>query len=295
MDDGDLSIPTNCPSDLNHHATYVLEEPRPQLQLRDQELQQQPAENDQDEAGRGTCVVSSHFSMSSAPLCYFSVNVNEQMLTWLRPSGTNKAEDKLESLRELINSFHSQLEVEKVISAIREASTVDLNKMAGAADFCTILVEIMEMGGTTSIADVFYYCECFVARQQGFQPSTFSASEYWAHAAKQEQNQHQIKFRHDVDRITKDAVLLKRTEMLAGQSLRSKPDHKDSENISKMLLSETNVWRALAISLAGSLYRLRRIYLDRDERKEGNVISASDIRVAHEALAIHAPLVSRMV
>ena len=83
--------------------------------------------------------------------------------------------------------------------------------------------------------------------------------------------------------------------MLAGQSLRSKPDHKDSENISKMLLSETNVWRALAISLAGSLYCLRRIYLDRDERKEGNVISASDIRVAHEALAIHAPLVSRMV
>lgn len=62
----------------------------------------------------------------------------------------------------------------------------------------------------------------------------------------------------------------------------------------KMLLSETNDWRALAIRSAGSLYRLRGIYLDRDERKEGNVISPSDIRVAHEALAIHAPLASRL-
>lgn len=292
MDDGDLSIPSNYSSDLNHHAADVLEEARPQPQSQDQELQQQLAENDKDEAE--TCAVSSHFSMSSAPLSYFSVNVNERMPTWLRPSG-NKAEDNLESLRGLmINSFYSQLEAEKVISAIREASMGDLNKMAGAADFCTILVETMEMGVTTLIAAAFHYCECFVARQQGFQTSNFSASEYWAHAANQEQNQRQIKFGHDVDRIAKDAALLKRTEMLAGQSLRSKPNHKDSENIRKMLLSETNDWRALAIRSAGSLYRLRGIYLDRDEHKECNVISPSDIRVAHEALAIHAPLASRL-
>ena len=286
MDDSDLSIPTNLSSDLNHHATDVSET---QQQSQDQGLES-TAENDE----AGSCTVSSHFSMSSAPLCYFSVN--EQMPTWLRPSGS-KAEDKLSSLRELmLNSYLSQLEAETVISAIREASMGDLNKMAGAADFCSVLVETMEMGVTTLIAAAFHYCECFVARQQSsiLQPSTFSASEYWGNVVIQDQKERQIKFGHDADRIAKDAALLKQTEMLVGQSLRSKPNAKDSENIRKMLLSETNDWRALAIRSAGSLYRLRGIYLDRDERRKDNIVSPSDIRVAHEALAIHAPLASRL-
>jgi ppGpp synthetase/RelA/SpoT-type nucleotidyltranferase len=284
-DSGDFSVPTKFSSYLEDQYSETQE----QLQ-HEQEIGPQVPEHDADDCT--TCSIDTNFCMSSAPLSYFSVN--EQMPTWLRPCGS-LAETKLSNLREhMLASYLSPLEAEKVISAIREASSGDLNKMAGAADFCFLLVDTMEMGVSTLIAAAFHYCECFVARQKNalFPPSSFTA-DYWYNTAHLEQKERRIKFGDDSDKITKDAARLKRTEMLAGQSLRSKPSEKDSENMRKMLLSETKDWRALAIRSAGCLYRLRGIYEAR-ETSEGDVVSPSDIRVAHEALDIFAPLASRL-
>eukprot|EP00551_Chaetoceros_affinis_P000387 CAMPEP_0203638600 /NCGR_PEP_ID=MMETSP0088-20131115/4583_1 /ASSEMBLY_ACC=CAM_ASM_001087 /TAXON_ID=426623 /ORGANISM="Chaetoceros affinis, Strain CCMP159" /LENGTH=730 /DNA_ID=CAMNT_0050493275 /DNA_START=199 /DNA_END=2391 /DNA_ORIENTATION=- len=239
--------------------------------------------------------ISTLFSMSSAPLPY--VSVNDEMPTWLRPKG-DKAEIKLTNLRQFMtSSYLSQLEADSVISAIREASSGDLNKMAGAADFCLLLVETMEMGVDTLIAAAFHYCECFVARQKiaVSRIPPFKISEYWAQAAMQEEdhNERIIKFGNDAHQIAKAATRLKWMEMVAGQSLQSKPKAKDSENMRKMLLSETKDWRALALRSAGCLYRLRGIYRARESSEDG-VVSPNDINVAHVALAIYAPLASRM-
>ena len=284
IDDSEYSMPSNIPADhhLEENSTSKNEPQHRSL-------------SHQDEHDESSCTISS-FSMSSAPLSYFSTN--EQMPTWLRPCGS-LAENKLCSLRKyMINSYLSQLEAERVISSIKEASAGDLNKMAGAADFCQLIVEKMEMGATTLIAAAFHYCDCFTAREQSTgansHPSlSFSASEYWDQIVHEENTERQFKYGIDAIKIAKDAANLKRTEMLASQSLKTKPSGKDAENMRKMLLSETSDWRALAIRSAGCLYRLRGIYEERDCSRD-KVVSPNDIRVAHEALLIYSPLASRL-
>jgi len=234
------------------------------------------------------------FPTSSALPCH--LNVDEKMPTWLTHVSGHLASSKLDSLREaMVSSYLSHVEAETVVSAIKEAAAGDVSMMAGASDFCHILVDTMEMGATTLVAAAFHYCECFVARQRSIMlsPSTFSSSEYWTRVIHQDQKERRIKFGDDSDQIVKAAARLKRTEMVAGKSLRSKPTREDCENISKMLLSDVNDWRALAIRSAGCLYRLRGIY-ESNEKANSKVASPDDIRTAKEALGIHAPLASRL-
>ncbi len=295
VDETDFSMPTNFSSNRNFDQDHDQQQEQGTTgpivgseSVLNLPQQQQLMNNDGDEFS-----ISTHFSMSSAPLSYFSVN--EQMPTWLRPCGS-KAETKLTKLREyMVGSYLSQVEADTVISAIRDSSSGDLNKMAGAADFILLLVETMEMGANTLIAAAFHYCECFVARQKGaiLNPTAFVASDYWVEVAKQDNKARRIKFGDDADRIAADAARLKRTEMIMGKSLRSKPKAQDSENMRKMLLSETKDWRALALRSAGCLYRLRGIYKARESSGD-DVVSSDDINVAHVALAIYAPLASRM-
>lgn len=268
-DDADFSFPSSFSSSLDDYTDEC-------ETIGYNHDSNQSSDSSQQEIDDRSCSISTHFSISSA-----------NMPTWLRPSGDD-AERKIAKLREtMLNSYLSQTETERVISAIRDASSGDSNQMAGAADFCQVLVDTIEMGVTTLIAAVFHYCDCYVAS------SSFSTPEYWSQLVLQDRTDRRIKFGDDVDRIAKDAARLKRTEMHAGQSLRSKPSYNDSANMRKMLLSETKEWRALAIRSAGCLFRLRGI--DDHRSSSGiNVVSPTDIRVAHEALQIHAPLASRL-
>ena len=231
-----------------------------------------------------------------------------QMPSWLRPSG-DLAAGKLIALREIMkqsDSYLSQLEAEQVISAIKEASQGDLQKVAGAVDFCLVLIETMEMGVATLIAAAFHYCDAYTARQLAATESdtSFSHLKYWS-----KQNQEDvysdtaraIKIGQDAHQLIKDSARIKRAELSASEGLKSRPTPKESANIRKMLLTETHDWRALAIRSAASLYRLRGIYehFEENERDNGNGSSPSayssyDLRVAREALAIHAPLASRL-
>ena len=227
---------------------------------------------------------------------YPSVPFNDQMPIWLRPSG-DRAEEELTKLREsMIGSYFSHSEAQTVISAIQEASLGDLNMMTGAAEFCSLLVETMEMGVNTLTAAAFHFCDCYVARQNSsrLQPA-FSSSEYWSQIKSHEHNERCVKFGHTADRIAKCTASLKQTEMTAEQSLKSKPSRQDYETIRNMLHSKTKDWRALAIRSAGCLYRLRGINKNRDESQTTTTTTKSnEMRVAHEALSIYAPLASRM-
>ena len=231
-----------------------------------------------------------------------------QMPSWLRPDG-DLAAGKLIALREIMkqsDSYLSQLEAEQVISAIKEASQGDLQKVSGAVDFCLVLIETMEMGVATLIAAAFHYCDAYTARQLSATESntSFSHLKYWS-----KQNQEDvysdtaraIKIGQDAHQLIKDSARIKRAELSASEGLKSRPTPKESANIRKMLLTETHDWRALAIRSAASLYRLRGIYehFEENERDNGNGSSLSgyssyDLRVAREALAIHAPLASRL-
>lgn len=248
-------------------------------------------------------VVSSLEEQSKDTLDHF-------MPSWLRPSG-NSAAEKLAHLRSVMNhsddSYLSQLEAEQVISAIKEASDGDPRKIEGAVDFCQVLVETMEMGVATLIAAAFHYCDAFAAREKSAcaqfgRKEQFSHAEYWAKQKQQDSNDthlsdRAIKIGQDAHQLIMDAARIKRSEMLASESLKSRPSPTESANIRKMLLSETHDWRALAIRSAACLYRLRGIHrhLEREKQFNSNfTYFHSDLRVAREALEIHAPLASRL-
>jgi ppGpp synthetase/RelA/SpoT-type nucleotidyltranferase len=234
-----------------------------------------------------------------------SINNLEGMPSWLRPSGF-MAEGKLSALREIMrnpDSYLSHVEAEQVISAIREASHGNLDMISGAVDFCLVLVETMEMGLATLIAAAYHYCDAYEARQHSaLKPTDFSHTEYWnKYGGEGETNvggDRAIKIGQDADQIIKDAATIKRAEMVASASLKSKfrPSASESASICKMLLSETHDWRALAIRSAACLYRLRGIFENFEDNNAGTAgrYTPSDIRVAREALQIHAPLASRL-
>ncbi len=120
-----------------------------------------------------------------------------------------------------------------------------------------------------------------------------------------------IKIGPDAHQLVQDAARIKRAEMVASQSANLRPSTEEAGGMRKMLLSETRDWRALALRSAACLYRLRGInehYADllTKEKETKNIgmnmhdvgnkiiISPKDIRVAREALSIHAPLASRL-
>eukprot|EP00979_Chaetoceros_neogracilis_P004507 scaffold787_cov285-Chaetoceros_neogracile.AAC.71 len=224
------------------------------------------------------------------------------MPSWLKPNG-DLASHKLNTLREIMkhsDSYLSQIEAEQVVSAIKEASQGDSQKIAGAVDFCSVLIETMEMGVATLIAATFHYCDAFNARQLSSTQDSFSHLDYWSTQNQDEKGDaaRAIKIGQDALQLIKDSARIKRTEMVASESLKSRPSPAESAYIRKMLLSETHDWRALAIRSAASLYRLRGIYQNFEDNKEGlasnRSYSPNDLRVAREALAIHALLASRL-
>jgi len=149
-------------------------------------------------------------------------------------------------------------------------------------------------------------------------PASFSHLNYWDCAKTAEDseiihghysylNSRALKIGQDAHQLIQDTARIKRAEMVTyGYGLSSnkvtsgtRPSSTEAENGRKMLLSETRDWRALAIRSAACLYRLRGIndhYHAIKENGDGEkaAISPMDMRVAREAICIHAPLASRL-
>lgn len=200
---------------------------------------------------------------------------------WLSLSEGHLAEQNMRHLRKAMQESFVFTENEslKLLLAIEEAAGGDPNKVAGAAEFCAMLLETMEMGLNALVAAAFHFCSCVTARERPvWTLPTVQLDSYGAKAGA----------------IVEDAARLKKLEMVAHQQFgsvqsRVRPDTKDAENLRKLLLSSTQDWRALAIRSCACLYRLRGILKVIDHRD-----SRENQRVAREALSIYVPLASRL-
>ena len=210
--------------------------------------------------------------------------------TWLSQPRAHLYEENIAKLRDaMLNSFFTENETLKLVYAIREASEGDRNNMAGAAEFCLILVETMEMGLQSLLAAAFHYCSCVTAREQ----SLLTTSHVWD----PQEHEGLASFGEHAVAIAQDAASLKRLEMVAAEIMqtprksgRVAPDARDSENLQRLLLTESKEWSALAIRSAACLYRLRGV----DKLLVNGELTAEAVRVSREALHIFAPLASRL-
>jgi (p)ppGpp synthase/HD superfamily hydrolase len=200
----------------------------------------------------------------------------------------------MESLREaMLHSFFSETEVLKLTYAIQEASNGNANMMAGASEFCLIMVETMEMGLNALIAGAFHFCSCVEAREQFVSQQKRDLS-YWDFAP-----HHGIaSFGEHALQIERDAARLKRLEVVASMvihnydsSHRVTPDAKAADNLRNLYTTEAKDWRALAIRGAACLYRLRGI---QSMMSPSHRLTKESNRVCREALHIYAPLASRL-
>jgi ppGpp synthetase/RelA/SpoT-type nucleotidyltranferase len=222
-----------------------------------------------------------------------------QMPTWLRIEQAHLVHDHMERLRDaMLQSFFTENEILKLSCAIQEASNFDQNKMAGAAEFCTIMVETMEMGLNALVAAAFHYCSCVSAREKQVFYGTpskedLSPWDFRQHGSIDSFGEHVVQ-------IEKDASRLKRLEMVASMVMNNSPtnshkvtpDSEKADNLRNLFLTESKDWRALAIRGAACLYRLRGIL--RSTESLAHPLSKEDNRVCREALHIYAPLASRL-
>ena len=213
----------------------------------------------------------------------------EDMPVWLRYPRPHLVQENMEKLREaMLESMFTDNEILKVIYAIQEGSNGDRNKMAGAAEFCLIMVETMDMELSSLIAGAFHYCSCVAARE--IHPSQADLSRF-------ELRQHHgiESFGEEAVQIERDSARLKRLEVVASMvvhgarnSHRATPDMLGADNLSNLFVTEAKDWRALAIRGAACLYRLRGLV------NSGYKLDKESNRVCREALKIYAPLASRM-
>lgn len=212
------------------------------------------------------------------------------MPAWLRLQQAHLVHDHLETLRgAMVNSVFTENQILKLTYAIQEASGGDKNKMAGAAEFCTIMVETMEMGLNALLASAFHYCSCVSAREQQSSQKDLTPWDFRQHSSIESFGEHVVQ-------IERDASRLKRLEMVASMVIhnpnnahRVTPDEEGANNLMNLFLTESKDWRALAIRGAACLYRLRGIL-----KNPSTHLSKENNRVCREALRIYAPLASRL-
>jgi ppGpp synthetase/RelA/SpoT-type nucleotidyltranferase len=219
-----------------------------------------------------------------------------KMPTWLGLQKSHLVHENFGLLRDaMLESFFTENEVLKLRLAIQEASNGESNKIAGAAEFCLIMAETMEMGLNALVAAAFHYCYCVAARERSLLPRYQSQSDVspW-----ESQQHHKIEsFGQHAVQIERDAARLKRLEVVASlivhnsnNSHRVTPDANGADNLRKLFLTEAKDWRALAIRGAACLFRLRGILKSGTSHK----LTKETNRACREALSIYVPLASRL-
>lgn len=205
--------------------------------------------------------------------------------TWLTQPQSQSASSNLQTLAEAMRATNcfTDAEVQLVQQAIVQAAQGQSQIVAGAADFVHICVGL-EMGVAALVAAAAHYGDCVRARLTGQWMSTSSttmtevaqdAAQIAADAARLKQLEmvaSRVLDNDDVKAVTVKSATssstttttttttLLTTPLSSSQSSlpsRVRPDARDSENLRKLLMSETRDWRALAIRSAACLFRLR--------------------------------------
>jgi len=218
-----------------------------------------------------------------------------QMPVWLRQHNDEDADQILSELNVILSEKNlSSWEAKQIITTIRMAAKQNKTKMAGAARLCRILIETMDMDIDTIISAAYHYCSCFESRERMIRanqylskPSTTFISALWDTDQRDDVGLQNLT--PEIAQIVHDTAKLKRTEMIASSVVQST----DFDSLRALLLSETRDWRALAIRLAASLYRLRGVIQAQSSLTESKYTS-EDKQVAREALHVFAPLASQL-
>lgn len=219
----------------------------------------------------------------------------DRLPIWLSIENGDFKDSSIATLSDFMRgSYFTEKEIRSLIKAIEDAASGDAYKVSGAAEFCLILAETMEMGLDTLVAAAFHYCSCVLARERALTPDAknniFSRSSLIPHA-------NIPNYGHQVAEIEADARRLKHLEVVAAsvfaqsQGLlgRVSPNSHDAENLRHLLLTETKDWRSLAIRAAACLYRLRGLL-----KANLSSLTLESIQTSREAFAIYAPLASRL-
>lgn len=220
---------------------------------------------------------------------------------WLSLLNPSTATSKLSALRRDLSPHLSPKQISTVMEALRTAAKSDL-QLAGAAEFCSLLVNSLEMSDVAAlIGSAFHYCSLVGVREREMQMkqspnqedgSTHLDTKYLcalAGSGIESYSPHAMK-------IALDAARLKSMEATAAKVVKTSPQ--TSANLRSLLLSVNEVgdWRALAVRSAACLYRLQGLRKWRESGLAGdeNGRSEEERRVGHEALHIYAPLAARL-
>jgi ppGpp synthetase/RelA/SpoT-type nucleotidyltranferase len=221
----------------------------------------------------------------------FSTTVTQP--TWLAIDRAHLLRDNLQRLTTFMrDSYFTEHEILQLSNAIDAASAGDDNIASGAAEFCLLLAETIDVGLYALTAGAIHYCACARNRQRGIESGATSGL-FGMTSASEPALDLRNYGSHVLD-IVADAGRLKQLEMVAAsvmqeQGNRISRDRHDSENLRHLLLTETKDWRALAIRTAASLFRLRGILT----AKQASLTKES-VRAAREALYLYAPLASSL-
>ena len=260
---------------------------------------------------------------SNEPSAKDGEDVEEIPLTlppWLSLNQARFAPMKLRKLQRDLGPHLSSRDIEQVVGAIHLASGIDSKKVAGAADFCSILVNSLEMTDVPTLcAAAFHYSSlvsvreheldingadtCSIEESECLQTAGSDAKYLCALAGSGIEN-----FGTHAVKIALDAARLKSMETLATTVVRKNGKlgslgHNDARNLRSLLLTvnEEGDWRALAIRSAACLYRLEGLEAYRTlvsttggVKRKTRVVSPEESRSSQEALHIYAPLAARL-
>lgn len=221
--------------------------------------------------------------------------IRAEMPTWLSIENGDFKDSNLATLSDFMrDSYFTEKEIKALVEAIEDAASGDAYKVAGAAEFCLLLAETMEMGLDALIAAAFHYCSCVSARERALTDfsdnNIFSRSSLIPHSSIPN-------YGNQIAEIEADSRRLKQLEVVAasvfaqsqGRLGRVTPNSHDAENLRHLLLTETKDWRSLAIRSAACLYRLRGLL-----KANLTTLTPEAGRTAREAFVIYAPLASRL-
>eukprot|EP00956_Cyclotella_meneghiniana_P038075 scaffold148514_cov81-Cyclotella_meneghiniana.AAC.1 len=249
-----------------------------------------------------------------------NIKTSSPLPPWLSIIQPSMASSHLTTLRRDLSPHLSSKQISAVIEAIRSASAGNDVQLAGSADFCSLLVNSLEMVEVSAlIGSVFHYCSCVSLLENELKNNKKEQSKQSGHCFFGNDDDDE---NHDTSssswdefdtkylcalagsgiegysphsmKIALDAARLKSIEALASRVVKTS-SHVNSSNLRSLLLSinEEGDWRALAIRGGACLYRLRGLRRWREERRGGLVNherSEEERRVGHEALHIYAPL-----